>query len=166
MTDICKATTRRGSPCTRRAVAGESFRHAPEAFRQAREGLGNRVVHWGFVPERAEYRRLLARADVVVSTARQENFGLSMLEAACAGAHPLAPAALSYPEVFPSAWHDRCLYRDEDDLRHRLRCLLEGGEKPLDPAELRHGLACYDWRERAAGFDRLLVQVSKQPEVW
>ncbi|HSH68684.1 MAG TPA: DUF3524 domain-containing protein [Deferrisomatales bacterium] len=150
----------------RLAVAGESFRDAPEVFRHAREALANQVVHWGFVAQRAEYCRLLARADVVVSTARQENFGLSMVEAACAGAHPLAPAALSYPEVFPAAWHERCLYRDEDDLRQRLRCLLDGSEARLGPAELRQGLAGYDWQERAAGFDRLLALVSEQPEVW
>jgi hypothetical protein len=95
-----------------------------------------------------------------VSTARQENFGLSMLEAACAGAHPLAPRALSYPEVFPAAWHSRCLYQGEDDLQHRLRCLLEGTENRLDAVELRQGLAGCDWRERADGFDRLLALVS------
>lgn len=148
------------------AVAGESFREAPAVFPRAREALGRRVAHWGFVPDRAAYLGLLARADVVVSTARQENFGLSMLEAACAGAHPLAPDALSYPEVFPREWHGRCLYRDEEDLRRRLRRLLEGGEDRLGPGELRRGLARYDWQERGTGFDRLLAQVSKSPEVW
>jgi len=138
------------------AVAGESFRSQPPIFRQAREGLADRVEHWGFVPERAAYYRLLARADVVVSTARQENFGLSLLEAACAGAHPLAPAALSYPEVLPAQWHGRCLYRDEADLLCRLRELLQCAAARLPSEELRQGLAQYGWERRAAALDRVL----------
>lgn len=137
-------------------VAGESFRSQPPVFRQAREGLADRIEHWGFVPDREAYYRLLARADVAVTTARQENFGLSVLEAACAGAHPLAPASLSYPEVLPPQWHGRCLYGDEDDLLRRLRELLQGADARLPPKELRLGLAHYGWERRAAAFDRVL----------
>lgn len=41
----------------------------------------------------------LGRAKVVVSCARQETFGIVMQEGVALGAHPLAPARLSYPEV-------------------------------------------------------------------
>lgn len=144
------------------AVAGESFRRVPPVFRAAREALADRVVHWGYVAEREMYYHLLARADVVVSTARQENFGLSLLEAACAGAHPLAPAALSYPEVLPPQWHGRCLYQDEADLLRRLRELLQRAAARLPAAELRLGLAQYGWEFRAAAFDGLLWETGNR----
>jgi glycosyltransferase involved in cell wall biosynthesis len=43
--------------------------------------------------------RVLQQADVIVSTARHEFFGLSVLEAMSAGVVPLLPNRLSYPEL-------------------------------------------------------------------
>ena len=158
---VLEGLAREGVPF-RLAVAGESFRNAPEAFSRARERLADRIEHWGFVPGRGAYCQLLGRADVVVSTARQENFGLSMVEAAYAGAHPLAPRALSYPEVFPREIHDRCLYRGAPELRDRLRGLLGRREPLLEPGDLRGWFGRYDWRVRAEAFDRLAEQVSER----
>jgi glycosyltransferase involved in cell wall biosynthesis len=148
------------------AVVGESFRSAPDVFRQAREELGRRVVQWGFLERREDYGALLSRADVVVSTARQENFGLSMVEAAFAGAHPLAPRSLSYPEVFPHTLHSRCLYRDEEELGRMLRQLLTGAAALVPAEDLRRQFSRYDWRVRASDFDRCLVQVSENSRMW
>jgi len=142
------------------AVAGESFGRVPPVFRRARERLAARVVHWGYVPEREAYVDLLARCHVVVSTARQENFGLSIVEAAYAGAHPLVPARLAYPEVLPGSLHARCLYRDEADLAARLKRLLTGAEHPVPPVDLRREMARYGWSRRAPAFDDVVRQVS------
>ena len=142
------------------AVAGESFGRVPAVFRQARERLAGRVVHWGYVPLRRSYVDLLARCHIVVSTARQENFGLSIVEAAYAGAHPLVPARLAYPEVLPDRFHGACLYRDEADLATRLKRLLTGAQRPVPPLELRREMARYGWSRRAPAFDDVVRQVS------
>jgi glycosyltransferase involved in cell wall biosynthesis len=73
-------------------------------------------VHWGYLPTRADYVALLSQADLVISTAEHEFFGISVLEAICAGAFPLLPNRLSYPELIPAELHPACLYADEDDL--------------------------------------------------
>jgi glycosyltransferase involved in cell wall biosynthesis len=91
----------------RLALCGESFRQVPAEFEAARVALGERIVHYGFAA-REEYRRIVAGSDVVVSTALQEFFGVSMVEAAACGAVPIAPNRLSYPELFPP----ECLYDD------------------------------------------------------
>lgn len=62
------------------------------------ERFGDRVLHNGHVP-RPAYDRWLLRADVVVSTARQEFFGVAVAEAMAAGAVPLVPDRLAYPEL-------------------------------------------------------------------
>lgn len=87
------------------SVLGEQFDEAPEVFAQARERLGGRVAAWGFLPARADYLAALHEADVFVSTAIHEFFGLAAVEAMAAGARPLLPRALAYPEVLQLADH-------------------------------------------------------------
>ena len=82
-------------------ACGESYRRRPAVFDEARAWLGDRVLHWGFASSRAAYLELLGQADVVVSTARHEFFGVSVLEATHLGAYPLVPSRLAYPELFP-----------------------------------------------------------------
>ncbi|MDY7102900.1 MAG: DUF3524 domain-containing protein [Actinomycetota bacterium] len=92
------------------ALVGENNRVDPREFSDARVALGERVVRFGHVPSREDYVELLARSDVVVSAARQEFFGISVVEAAAAGAVPVVPDRLSYPEVLGSRWAPSCCY--------------------------------------------------------
>ncbi|MBL0712534.1 MAG: DUF3524 domain-containing protein, partial [Desulfosarcina sp.] len=81
------------------AVLGECFQDQPKCFLNARERLGDRIVHFGFAPSVEEYHRWLRRGHIVISTARQENFGISIVEAVRQGCLPLLPRRLSYPEI-------------------------------------------------------------------
>ncbi|TVS10475.1 MAG: DUF3524 domain-containing protein [Wenzhouxiangella sp.] len=87
----------------RLALLGKRARRAPVALGQIRASLASRVVADGHLP-RSEYEALLGRAGIVVSTAIHEFQGLSILEAASAGARPLVPNALCYPEQYPAAY--------------------------------------------------------------
>lgn len=84
----------------RLSVVGEQFRDAPGAFAQARRDFAEHIDRWGYQPARAAYEAALREADVFVSTAVHEFFGLSAVEAVLAGAYPLLPRRLSYPEIF------------------------------------------------------------------
>ncbi len=84
------------------AVLGQAFGRRPAVFERARRLLGDRIVAWGHVEDRSAYLRELARADVALSTARHEFQGLAVLEAAAAGAVPLVPDTLVYPEIWPA----------------------------------------------------------------
>ncbi|MCF8034458.1 MAG: DUF3524 domain-containing protein [Desulfarculaceae bacterium] len=83
------------------AVLGPAPAKPPAVFAAARESLGIRVKQWGHAERRREYWGWLLWADVAVSTARQEYFGLSVAEAVWAGCRPLVPDALVYPELYP-----------------------------------------------------------------
>ncbi|MEL7060388.1 MAG: DUF3524 domain-containing protein, partial [Acidobacteriota bacterium] len=85
------------------SVLGESFRTAPAIFERARLVLGHRVDRWGGVADRSDYWRALASADVFVSTAHHEFFGIAAAEAAAAGCLPLVPDRLAYPELLADA---------------------------------------------------------------
>lgn len=82
-------------------VAGEQFREYPAVFDRAREEFSDNIDTWGFRESREEYISVLQESDVMVSTAVHEFFGISAVEAASAGAVPLVPERLSYPEIFP-----------------------------------------------------------------
>lgn len=123
------------------AVVGSPNEQVPEVFGQIRNLLGEaRIAAWGFQSQ-ARYRALLREADIVLSTAREENFGLAMAEAAASGALPLAPAALAYPEWLPASTHAWTLYADEAALRDRLRAWLRGAyPSPLERRALAEAL--------------------------
>jgi len=140
------------------AVAGENVRQAPDEFLAARERLGDRVVHWGYLPDRRAYEELLQRADLVISTADHEFFGVSVLEAIAAGAFPLLPHRLSYPELIPAELHPACLYADDDDLFgkavQRLRL-----PRRAPPSLVAHVREQYDWGAVAPRYDVLLGEI-------
>lgn len=94
----------------RLSVVGERFRSHPKAFAQIHQQFENRVEQWGFLESRNAYDQLLARADIVVSTAMHDFQGLSMLEAMASGCVPLAPDRLAYREYVP----DSCRYQSHE----------------------------------------------------
>jgi glycosyltransferase involved in cell wall biosynthesis len=91
---------RSGGVDFRISVIGEQFRSGPEVFETAKIEFADHIDRWGFQPSRDAYRQALQEADVFVSTAQHEFFGISAVEAAAAGAFVLLPRRLAYPEVF------------------------------------------------------------------
>lgn len=83
----------------RLSVIGESFGQVPEVFASAKKLFRDRIDRWGYQPSRAEYEAALLDADVVVSTANHEFFGIGVVEAVAAGAYPVVPKRLAYPET-------------------------------------------------------------------
>jgi len=142
-------------------VCGERFPEEPEAFGLIRERFSSRLLHFGWVESRADYESLLCRCDVVVSTAIHEFFGLSVVEAAYAGCHPLLPRRLSYPELFPRDEPGPFFYESEDELVDKLIVLA----KEPDIARrvnLRPWLRRFDWEARAPAFDDAFQRVLTQ----
>jgi glycosyltransferase involved in cell wall biosynthesis len=83
----------------RLSVIGEQFKNIPDVFHSARLEFSDFIDRWGYQQHRHHYEAALLEADVFVSTADHEFFGISVLEAAAAGAFPLVPEKLAYPET-------------------------------------------------------------------
>jgi glycosyltransferase involved in cell wall biosynthesis len=133
-------------------VAGEHIDPHNPTFEAMRERFAARTLWWGYAPDTAAYAALLRQADIVVSAAIQEFFGIAVIEAIYCGCVPLLPARLSYPDLIPAALHRACLYADDAHLAERLRELLLDPPE-IDRAALRAAAAAYDWSQLAARYD-------------
>ena len=81
------------------SVIGQSYSQQPDCFAIAKEKIADNIVHWGFIEKRDVYWQLLNEADVFVSTANHEFFGIAVVEAMAARCVPVLPNRLSYPEI-------------------------------------------------------------------
>ncbi len=142
-------------------LLGESFRNKPAEFLEARNRLGKRIVHFGFAEDAATYGRLLWQADIVVSTAKHEFFGASVVEACYCDCLPILPKSLSYPELIPAPNHEQCLYNDFAGLVARLRHVV-GRVDETRAFSLRQHMSQFDWGLIAPYYDRLVVEIVEQ----
>lgn len=86
----------------RLSVLGQQFKDVPPVFAEARDEFADRIVQWGYLESRDAYLNALMAADVFVSTANHEFFGLSAVEAMACGCVPILPNRLAYPELLAS----------------------------------------------------------------
>ncbi len=149
------------------AVLGEHFTKVPEPFKEARETLNERVVHFGYVEDFREYASFLRRADILPVTSQHDFFGSSVVEAIYSGVMPLLPKRLAYPEHIPATLHDRYLYDGFDDLTSRLEAALisiKKGEFSASNDALREHVAGYGWENMAPVYDEAMEDVARRGE--
>lgn len=135
----------------------------PRALELIRERLGGRILRDGPAKTRREYIGWLRRADIAVSTAAHENFGYAMAEAMAAGAVPLAPRRLAYPELIPRALHGDLLYDTDRALADRLAAwLAEPARFTMLRPRVMTAARQWEWGPRAAALDEWLTASVKR----
>jgi len=136
----------------RLALAGQNQQRGSRKLGAVLDRLRDRIDHQGFVPNKA-YTDLLLQSDVVVSAADHEFFGIAIVEAIAAGALPVLPQRLSFPELIEPRWHELALYPD-GELRSRLRhVLVNHAEVRGELAGLRDSMRQFDASLSAAAHD-------------
>lgn len=141
----------------RAVVCGQAFKSSPSVFAELPRQLGDRLAHLGFYSDALDYLRALRDADIVLSTARHEFFGVSVVEAMYMGCLPMLPHNLSYPEILPRELHSEFLYADEQDLLELLRQLIR--RVPVEREAAVHNAASrFDWERLAPRLDAIVEQ--------
>lgn len=146
------------------AVLGEAFGERPAIFDEARQRLGERIVHFGYAGDFAEYARWLWRADILPVTSIHDFFGISVVEAMYCDIYPLLPERLAYPEHVPKHARARHLYRSFEELLDRLRVLLDDAGQ-MRTASARTWVQGYDWRCQGPRYDDLFAALAGRADV-
>ncbi len=137
----------------RLALCGQQFGKRPLVFDEAVENLNRQIIHVGQAAFKT-YRRLLWEADLTISTANHEFFGISILEAVHCRTFPILPHRLSYPELIPESFHLSCLYQNEGGLLQRLKWALDNIEEARRLAQsCATAVAHFDWTQLAPQYD-------------
>jgi len=141
-------------------ICGQSSAGVPATMEAGLARHAARIAFAGFA-SRNGYLAWLDRADIALSTADHEFFGIAMMEAAWAGATVLAPHAQVYPELYPAA----CLYPDDATLHARARAVIDAvREIPIGDRDARRargaaaiGVDVAELRGRAERYDASAV---------
>lgn len=137
----------------RLALCGENFRNVPEEFEEAKSRLADQIVQYGHA-DRELYQRLLLDASVVASTARHEFFGVGAVEAMAAGAVPVLPKDLSYPELVPESVHADTLYESDEEFDRLLKKGLTNAECRRELAgQIASAMERFSWQHLAPRYD-------------
>ena len=143
----------------RLAVTGENFRQVPTEFAEAEVRLGSHIVQFGFA-EQDRYDELVAGADVVLSSAQHEFFGVSVAEAVAAGAFPILPNRLSYPELIPSQAHAATLYEEPEQAVELLaKALTDAGHRRDVTGITRPAMDQFSWAVIGPRYDKLVASL-------
>ena len=137
-------------------VLGEQFCHCPEIFQKARKILSNHLLHFGYVDNTRQYASLLKQGDIVVSTARHEFFGISILEGVRAGCRPLVPDKLSYKELFPGKYRYQ-----KNTLGRQISVLLRRKDASLGQQGIKMTTP-YTWSALAPSYQSWLASLAER----
>jgi glycosyltransferase involved in cell wall biosynthesis len=140
------------------AILGEDFNQKYPIFETAREILGDKIVHYGYVKEFRHYAQWLHHADIIPMTSRQEFFGASLVEALYCGCYPLLPNRLTYPHLLPQETYPELFYQNFDELVEKLTGALLSIET-IRKQDFRQCVEQYSWQQMAPAYDTLFGAV-------
>eukprot|EP00118_Oscarella_pearsei_P005137 m.23173 g.23173 ORF g.23173 m.23173 type:complete len:372 (+) comp28444_c0_seq1:82-1197(+) len=134
------------------SVLGETYEETPEIFSTAKKQLEAHIVNWGYQDSVDGYYSVLKDADVAISTAQHEFFGVAMLESAHFGCYPLCPNDLVYPEIFP----EECIYRTIPQLVKKLKYFCHNPDACRNEKKPKINLDPFLWETLKDSYTKLL----------
>ena len=146
------------------SIIGQTFRQQPPAFDKIRREFQDQILHWGFQSCRKSYWHVLEQADLLLSTASHEFYGLSVMEGLAAGLVAVLPNRLAYPEIaqrLAKSSAEVLLYDDLDQCAQQISSCSERLTEIRAGRGTRRavpGIAETTWPSRGPQLDRALAR--------
>lgn len=140
------------------AVLGENYPKSPSIFKEAKQKLKERIVHFGYAETFEDYAQWLWKGDILPVTSVQDFFGGSVVEAIYCNCYPLLPGRLAYPEHIPESERENMLYNSNEELVEKLRQALVNIEE-IRSKKTSSFIAAYDWSMMADKYDKLMESI-------
>lgn len=142
-------------------VLGENFSQKPDEFLYAKERLGNKIVHFGYVNEFSQYAKWLWRSDIIPITSNHDFFCSSLVESMYCNCYPILPDRLVFPEHIPDQFHDEFLYHDKSELIDKLEFAIKNIEQ-IRKRDVTHFIKEYNWNYMATIYDESFSNLIRQ----
>jgi len=143
------------------SIIGEQFSEEPAVYKEIRSEFGDHIRHWGYQKSRADYEQVLHTADIILSTANHEFFGMAVMEAAAAGCVPLLPNRLAYPELYHPDQHPAFFYKGKAQvLAQKIQHRIEKGSTPEHITTAQRIGREHLWQNRIAEYDNALYNLT------
>ncbi len=141
-------------------ILGQNYENKPKLFKKAEVEFKDYILFCGYAESKEDYINWLKKGDIVISTAIQENFGYSVVEAVHYGCFPLLPDRLSYPEIIPEDYHEDVLYEDINELIIKLQYRVEN-IRSCDSAinNLSGKMKEYSWNSSIEKYDKVIRDI-------
>ncbi len=127
-----------------------------QELQKIREQFAANVIVDQYSSARIEYWRNLREIDIVVSTADHEFFGIAICEAIWAGAAPVLPNRLSYPELVPAAG----LYDSLDEAVALIVSMVDEANRNEIAAAARNAVGRFQMRQIVPILDAAIEQLT------
>jgi len=136
-------------------IFGEAVIINNDDFINFKKQMGNYINKFGFLDSKNQYYEEILKSDIVISTAIEENFGISMVESMYLGLTPVLPNRLSYPELTPKEFHKKVLYNSYDEAISNIKNILDN-KTYLNLSEY---MKIYDIRKSVYKFDKIIESI-------
>ncbi|WP_207951967.1 tRNA-queuosine alpha-mannosyltransferase domain-containing protein [Pseudomaricurvus alcaniphilus] len=149
----------------RLVILGQQFKNSPPEFARIKQQFAHRLLHFGYAQSRADYRRWLRAADIVLSTALHEFQGLAVMEAVASGCVPVLPDRLAYPEWAP-AWSlyspDSIISNAQSDAAAEIAAEARAAATLISSASTHTApdLSAYSWQAMQSRYAQSLLQTA------
>ena len=140
-------------------VLGEQTKTCPAIFHEAEKRLANEIYHFGYVEDRENYLRLLARADIVPVSSNQDFFGMSVVEAMAQNCYPILPNRLAYPMHIPDAHHKDHFYSSYSEFKNKTQQAIQNVER-IRSLPISSWVQRYDWNYLINSYDDSFEKMS------